>query len=119
MHGDQHGDQHGDHAAVFETDHGAVLRCACCERLLVRFGNALLSLDRPEFARLRHLVGAVDVCPDGGDPSVRPVSPDRLVLHATDPGMAFVFTRGERAELEMLLEGAALLLELGDSTRQH
>jgi hypothetical protein len=110
---------HGDHAAVFETDHGAVLRCACCERLLVRFGNALFSLDRPEFARLRHLVGAADVCPGGGDSSGRPVSPDCMVLHATDPGMAFVFTRGERAEFGMLLEGAALLLEIGDIKRQH
>lgn len=110
---------HRDHTAVFETPLGAVLRCTSCERLLVRFGNALLSLDRLEFARLRATIGASGVQRDCGTPLDDHAWSDYMVLHASDPGMAFIFTRGERAQLEILLEGAALLLELSEIGRER
>lgn len=110
---------HTEHAAVFETPRGCVLRCRCCDRLLVRFGNALLTLDRDELERLRatlraHHAGPVRRAP--GRPVAEASTSCPLVLQPRDVGLAFVFTPDEVAELEVLLEGATLLLDLRAAT---
>ncbi len=114
--------------AVFATERGCVLRCRCCDRLQVLFGNALLSLDSEGFQRLRETVAEFDAgfallrggtvatsatAFDSDDAAAASPLSCRVVLHTRPGGAAYAFTRGDIAELRALVEGTVLLLELG------
>jgi hypothetical protein len=98
-----------DRATLFETAHGRVVRCACCGRLEVRFGNALLALVADDLPHVLDQLGAAEshATPDGVG-----VDGDEVALLFGDSGSGWVFDRGEAAELHRLVAGAGLLLGL-------
>ncbi|WP_022836828.1 DUF6686 family protein [Salisaeta longa] len=98
-----------DTSVLFQTEHGTVLRCACCNRIEVVFGNIALAEEPPLFARFHRLVAGLDLdalCADHPDVS-HPV-----VLSADGDKLAFRFTCDEARALRELLDGAAAMLEL-------
>lgn len=103
------------YAAVFETKRGSVMRCRCCGRLLVRYGNALLTVDADDFEQVRTAVAAFD----SDAPATGSWPVDHAVLHADKTGVGFAFNRAEIVELNRLLNGAKLLLELDPGGRRR
>lgn len=111
---------------IFATARGCVHRCRCCEQLQVHFGNALLSLDRDDFERLRVMVADVDAgfaqpphaaadsasTGDADSAAAASALSYRAVLHAGQSGAAYSFTRDDVTELRALLEGSRFLLGL-------
>lgn len=99
-----------DSSLIFQTEHGKVLRCACCNRIEVVFGNISVAEEPFLFKRFRHAVKQLDVDAPAGDPD-----DDRPILLSVDGDrFALRFTRDEALELEELLDGAAAMLELGE-----
>lgn len=99
-----------DSSLIFRTENGKVLRCACCDRIEVVFGNFAVAEELSLFKRFRHAVKHLDVGAQAGRrdderPILLPVDGDRF---------AFRFTPEEARELEELLDGAAAMLELGE-----
>jgi len=98
-----------DPSVIFQTPNGKVLRCACCDRLEVVFGNIALAEEPVLFERLRQIVKQLDL-----DALESRVDGDRPILLSVDgEKLAFRFTRAEAVELHELLDGAAAMLELG------
>ena len=92
-------------STLFETDRGRVRRCPCCDRLELRFGNALLALapdDLPQVLAQLDTAGA----------AAPPEAPGEVTLFLGDSGCGWVFAADEAAELHRLLAGAGLLLDL-------
>jgi F0F1-type ATP synthase beta subunit len=99
-----------DSSLIFRTANGKVLRCACCDRLEVVFGNLAVAQEPPLFRRFRRVVKQLDT-----DAEAYRADEERPVLLSVDGDrLAFRFTRAEARELEELLDGAAAMLELGD-----
>ena len=99
-----------DPSLIFRTPNGKVLRCTCCGRLEVVFGNIALAEDPPLFERLRQIVASLDV-----DVQTSRIDSERPILLSVDgEKLAFRFTREEAIELQELLNGAAAMLELGE-----
>jgi hypothetical protein len=96
-----------DRALVFETDGGAVHRCAGCGALHIRLGTALLTL--PPAALDAFHTALRDLADDA------PVGwlGDRRQLHIGDSGLAVALTPDEVADALRLAAGAELLLSLG------
>lgn len=99
-----------DSSLIFQTPNGKVLRCSCCDRIEVVFGNISVAEGPSLFKRFWHAVKQIDVDAqadrrDDERPILLPVDGDRFVLR---------FTPAEIRELEELLEGAATMLELGE-----
>ena len=85
---------------LFETARGQV---RCCDRLELRFGNALLALGADELPHvLRQLGEAERPAGAGGE----------ATLLLAESGCGWVFTRDELAELHRLAAGARLMLDL-------
>ena len=100
-----------DPRLLFETEHGRVRRCDCCDTLRVRLGNALLAVDGDDFGQLLGVVAAFD----RGETPLGPWPEGHALLHVGDSGVALAFTPDEIAELHRLLAGARLLLDLGSA----
>lgn len=99
-----------DPTVLFRTPNGKVLRCACCDRLEVVFGNIAVAEEPWLFERFRQLVKQLDLDAlesriDGERPILLPVDGEKIT---------FRFTRAEAVELQELLDGAAAMLELGE-----
>lgn len=93
---------------LFETARGRVRRCPCCDRLELRFGNALLALAAGELPQVLTALGAAD-----GGPNAPPnPGPREVTLLLGDGGCGWVFTVDEAAELHRLLAGTRLMLDL-------
>ncbi len=97
-----------DPSVIFRTTNGKVLRCACCGRLEVVFGNIAVAEDPPLFMRFRRIVkqlnlDAMESRIDSERPILLPVDGEKII---------FRFTRAEAVELQELLDGAAAMLEL-------
>lgn len=101
---------------LFETAHGRVRRCPCCDCLELRFGNALLALAVDELPTVLAQLGAAEREPAAGGPAGGPAT-DRghreVTLFVGDSGCGWVFTADETAELHRLVAGARLMLDLG------
>lgn len=93
---------------LFETARGRVRRCLCCDRLELRFGNALLAFGAGELPDVLGALGTADTA----------ASADRreVTLCFGDGGCGWVFTPDEAAELRRLLAGARLMLDLATAT---
>lgn len=98
-----------DPSLIFQTEHGAVLRCACCDRLEVQFGNIALAEEPSVFHHFCDVVQAMDLCTPAQPASARPV-----ILPVDGDKLNFRFTRAEAAELKELVRGAQAMLELDD-----
>jgi hypothetical protein len=99
-----------DPSVIFRTPNGKVLRCACCERLEVAFGNIAVADDPPLFERFRQIVKQLDL-----DAMESRIDSERPILLPVDgEKVTFRFTREEAVELQELLDGAAAMLELGE-----
>jgi hypothetical protein len=100
----------GDSSLVFQTPNGKVLRCACCDRLEVVFGNISVAEEPALFQRFRRAVKQLDArATESRADADRP-----LLLSVDGDRLAFRFTPEEARELEELLDGAAAMLELGE-----
>ena len=97
-----------DSSLIFQTPNGRVVRCACCGRLEVAFGNIVLAGDSAGLLRFRRIVAQLD--PDASPERIGHARPFRLSVQGTK--LAFRFTHDEAAELRDLLDGAAAMLEL-------
>ena len=93
--------------ALFETAHGAVLHCACCDRFQVMFDDVLLLLTKRDFEQLLHTVAAAAKKVQGHPPRWwRLATP-------TDAGEVRVPVQSdELLALHDLLKGAAVMHEL-------
>ncbi len=99
-----------DSSLIFQTKNGKVLRCACCDRIEVVFGNFAVAEEPFLFKRFRHAVKQLDV-----EAQASRSDAERPILMSVDGDrFAFRFTREEARELEELLDGAAAMLELGE-----
>jgi hypothetical protein len=99
-----------DSPPIFQTPNGKVLRCSCCDRIEVVFGNISVAEEPYLFDRFRRLVKQLGV-----DTQARQHDDDRPVLLSVDGDrFAFRFTPAEVHELEELLDGAAAMLELDE-----
>jgi hypothetical protein len=96
-----------DPSVLFQTARGTVLRCACCDRLEVQFGNIALAEDPTIFKRFCEVALALDLQSPAQPASDRPV-----VLPVDGDKLNFRFTRDEAAELQELVRGAVAMLEL-------
>ena len=95
---------------IFQTPNGKVLRCSCCDRIEVVFGNISVAEEPFLFKRFRHAVKQIDV-----DAQADRRDDERPILLSVDGDrFAFRFTPAEIRELEELLDGAATMLELGE-----
>lgn len=91
-------------APLFETARGRVCRCGCCDRLELRFGNALLSLAPDDLSVVLGQLGAAEP---------GPAAPTREVtLFLAESGCGWVFTADEAAELHRLVAGTRLMLDV-------
>lgn len=98
-----------DPSVIFRTPNGKVLRCACCRRLEVVFGNIAVADDPPLFERFRQIVKQLNL-----DAMESRIDSERPILLPVDgEKVTFRFTRAEAVELQELLDGAAAMLELG------
>lgn len=98
-----------DPTVIFRTPNGRVLRCACCGRLEVTFGNIAVAEEPALFERFRQIVRQLNVNRLGrGVGGKRPV-----VLPVDGEKISFRFTRAEAVELQELLDGASAMIELG------
>lgn len=102
-------DAPADALLLFETEHGRVRRCDCCDTLRIHMGNAMMAAEPEGYAQLLETVAAFD----RGDTPLGPWPAGRALLHLGDSGAAFAFTPAEIAELHRLLAGAQLMLDLG------
>jgi len=99
-----------DPSVIFRTPNGKVLRCACCGRLEVVFGNIAVAEDPPLFERFRQIVKQLNL-----DALESRIDSDRPILLPVDgEKVTFRFTRAEAIELQELLDGAVAMLELGE-----
>ncbi|PQJ35311.1 hypothetical protein BSZ35_12500 [Salinibacter sp. 10B] len=99
-----------DSSLIFQTENGKVLRCACCDRIEVVFGNIAVAEEPFLFKRFRQAVKQIDV-----EAQQSRIDAERPILLSVDGDrFAFRFTREEALELEELLDGAAAMLELGE-----
>lgn len=97
-------------APLFETAHGRIDRCACCDRLELRFGNALLALAPAELPEVLLHLGVADGGPAGG--LATHGRRREVTLFLGDSGCGWVFSADETAELHRLVAGARLLLDV-------
>lgn len=88
---------------LFETARGQVRRCVCCDRLEMRFGNALIALGADELPHVLRQLGEAEGPPGVGG---------EATLLLAESGCGWVFTRDEVAELHRLAAGARLMLDL-------
>lgn len=104
---------------LFATARGRVVRCRCCAKAELRFGNALLRLDVDELPYLLGRLREADApCADPAcaDPARRtsagraPADVREATLLLGESGSGWAFTRDELAELHRLVAGALLLL---------
>jgi len=102
-----------DPSIIFETERGKVLRCACCERLEVQFGNVALAEDPDVFRRFCRIVAGLDLRTYAHASSERPV-----VLPIDGDKLNFRFTLDEANELKDLVDGAVATLELESLLRE-
>jgi hypothetical protein len=99
-----------DSSLIFQTPNGKVLRCECCGRIEVVFGNLGVAEEPDLFVRFRSLVKQLDV-----DAQARQHDDERPIFLSVDGDrFTFRFTREEVYELEELLDGAAAMLELDE-----
>jgi hypothetical protein len=98
-----------DPTLIFQTPNGKVLRCACCDRLEVVFGNIALAEEPALFERFRQIVKRLDL--DALESRIDGARP--ILLSVDGEKLTFRFTRAEAIELQELLDGAAAMLELG------
>jgi hypothetical protein len=84
------------------TAHGAALRCSCCGRVEVTFGNAVLSLDLPDLDSVLEIIDSFDA------DRVPDPFPERrgFLIRTQHDDAAFAFSRAEVIELRELLNGA-------------
>ena len=93
---------------LFCTEHGYVLRCACCGRFEVALGRLLLQLSPECFQALCERVRSVPL--DAWEPgSLCALS---LTGHMEAADIRYACTRAELIALRELLEGAQAMLEL-------
>lgn len=93
---------------IYQTQNGKVLRCACCGRLEIHFGNIAIAEPPSRFERLRKIVASIDL-----DRPASQTDSDRPIMLAVDGvRLSLRFTRAEAAELQELLDGTAAMLEL-------
>ncbi len=99
-----------DSSPIFQTPNGMVLRCSCCDRIEVVFGNIRVAEEPSLFKRFRYAVKHIDV-----EAQLTQRDDERPILLSVDGDrFAFRFTPEELQELEELLDGAAAMLELGE-----
>jgi len=98
-----------DPQLLFETRHGRVRRCDCCDTIRVHFRNAALAVGPDDLAQLLDVVSAFD----RGETPLGPWPEGHALLHVGESGVALAFTPTEVAELHRLLAGARLFLDLG------
>lgn len=96
-----------DPSIIFQTENGVVLRCACCNRLEVQFGNIALAEEPSVFTHFCDVVEAMDLCTPAQPASSRPV-----ILPVDGDKLNFRFTREEASELKELVRGAQAMLAL-------
>ena len=99
-----------DSSLIFQTENGKVLRCACCDRIEVVFGNISVTEEPFLFKRFRHAVKQIDA----EEQADRRDDERPILLSVDGDRFAFRFTREEALELEELLDGAAAMLELDE-----
>lgn len=94
------------HTTIAESTRGRLEHCSSGDCLRLRFGNAVLELDRDELATVLDMVTAHDLRPhpEGADPS------EHALIDIGGSGASFAFTHDEVAELRALLTRAALAL---------
>jgi len=99
-----------DSSLIFRTENRKVLRCACCNRIEVVFGNIAVAHEPALFRRFRRAVKKLNT-----DAEKCRIDSERPVLLSVDGDqLAFRFTREEVRELEELLDGAAATFELDE-----
>lgn len=87
-------------ALLCETPNGAAVRCACCGKVEVTLGNAVLCFDGAEATSVLEALDGFDV-----DRPARAGEPRRrFVLRLSRNEGAFVFDEDEVSELRTLLE---------------
>lgn len=92
--------------SLFETANGRAVFCTCCNRVEMMLGNAVLYLERDDFASVLRVI-------DGFDAEGAPDSPRRdFVIRTQHDDAAFAFTRREVMELRGLVLGARGALRL-------
>lgn len=99
--------EHRPNRTILETDRGFVRRCTCCDRIELRFGNALLGLSVDEMECVRSRLVEAELAA-GALVSPRP----SVVLMIGETASGWVFDREEVLELHRLLAGASLMLDL-------
>jgi len=93
---------------LYETANGSAVFCTCCNRVEMMLGNAVLYLQRDDFASVLRVI-------DGFDAESAPDSPRRdFVIRTEHDDAAFAFTRREVLELRGLVVGARGALRLYD-----
>lgn len=98
-----------DPSVLFQTEHGTVFRCACCDRLEVQFGNIALAEEPDIFQRFCEVALSLNLRDPAQPSSSRPV-----ILPVDGKALNFRFTREEAAELQELVRGAQAMLALED-----
>jgi hypothetical protein len=82
------------------TAHGSALFCGCCGKVEVTLGNAVLCMERDDFASVLQVI-------DGFDPDTAADSRTRAFIIRTESGdAAFAFDRRELLELRELVHRA-------------
>lgn len=103
-----------NHLYLFQTEHGYVLRCACCGRFEVVFGRLLFQLSPERFQTLCARVRSVPF--EAWEPeSLCAVSLTGLIETCD---VCYAYTRTELIELRALLEGAQAMLALEHLVQQ-
>ena len=105
-------DDHDD-TLFFESPRGAVRYCRGCCAYELRFGNAIIALDRAEFDELVETIAELDRPPRAGDCT----RPSHAVVWLGESGNGFRFTPEELSELHRLIAGARLFASLPPADR--
>lgn len=95
---------------LFQTDHGHVLHCHCCNRYEVVFRNTSLRLTPEAFLQLAVETRRVPVDHwEVGSMGVVRLTPSRVAAE-----VRLLLSRADVQELDELLHGATVMAELGD-----
>lgn len=96
---------------LFETPHGAVLRCTCCGHLEITFMGGTLRIPPEDFATVAETVADTWNEIEGAETSAHKWT---LRAETARGPVSVTFSPDEMAELHDLLHGAAAMLELDD-----
>ena len=95
---------------LHQTENGCVLKCTCCKKLQLSFGNMVMKINHEQFLSFMECIEKVDL--DKTPNALLPNEKEYLIRLPNN--ISFAFTREEIKELKELLEWSQATLKVNN-----